>query len=385
MRCAAISCLLVVLTALAAFGADLPPNVTSYRQLTSILAADSHASPLIQVASIGQSAKRQSQIWIARAADPSVSPAQTTRILIICRQHGDEPAPTEAAIKLLHGIAYREDEALLKDLRNVTLYVVPMANPDGADAMTRCNGSGADLNRDWGIFSQPETAAIARAARAIRPQIIIDEHNWDGDDPYDANCIEAPRMSNSALFRAEHNTQHRMASTLAASGYQVYQTTYGEGIDQHLAHRYFTAHGILSLLVETHAGSPTDRADFQRRQGFYLALIHSLANRFGQGSTDQRLALNKIENHWLEPYAEGNLFAARPTRSPVKEARASHASPMWLWVLCAYFAAMWLTRVGGSVGRPTRETESGMQHAPRFAPASERPSGDRRDTPRYRY
>ena len=39
-----------------------------------------------------------------------------------------------------------------------------MANPDGAAARTRKNGVGADLNRDWGPFQQPETRAAMRHA-----------------------------------------------------------------------------------------------------------------------------------------------------------------------------------------------------------------------------
>lgn len=383
MRFIVVSSLLVILMTRSAIGAALPPDVTSYRQLTSILGADAKMSPLIRVVSVGQSARWQKQIWMARVADPSVSPAKTVRILVLCRQHGDEPAPTEAAIKLLRGIANGDDAAFLEDLKRVTLYIAPMVNPDGADAMTRGNGDGADLNRDWGVFSQPETSAIARAAQSIRPQIIIDEHNWDGDDPYDANCIEAPRLTASALFRIEHAAQHDMAHCLAENGYQVYQTAYGQDIDQHLAHRYFTRRGILSLLVETHAGSPSDRADFQRRQGFYLALIHGLANRFGQGNGDQRVALNQIESRWLKPYSKRDLFAARPARTPSAVGHAAHAPGAWLWAVCLYVAAMWLSGMGRQAGA-TPETENGTRLAPRFARASERLSAGRRDTPRYR-
>ena len=38
--------------------------------------------------------------------------------------------------------------------------VVPIANPDGVDLKVRYNANGADLNRDWIDFAQPETRAL---------------------------------------------------------------------------------------------------------------------------------------------------------------------------------------------------------------------------------
>jgi hypothetical protein len=322
-----------------------------------------------------------------RVADPSVDPAKTVRIFVMCRQHGDEPAPTEAALRLLHEAAHGHDPALLRDLKQVTLYLVPMVNPDGADAMTRRSGVGADLNRDWGVFSQPETRAVARAAHLIRPQIILDFHNWDGDDLYNANCIEAPRSEETPLFRADHALQHAISQRLAASGYQVYLTAYGPEIDQRLAHRYFTNQGALSLLVETHSGDPRDVADFQRRQGFYEAIIHGLTHQYGQSGAQYREALARAEPVWNAPAREASLF---PASDPSPSRPASRAAPpagqelRWLWAICLYALAVWL----GCLCRPrpdaTPDNESARARRPLFVPASAAPSTGRRGMRRYR-
>ena len=80
---------------------------------------------------------------MARVADPAAPPpARTVRLLVLCRQHGDEPASTEAVLRLLRRIADGGDPTLRAGLRRVTLYVVPMVNPDGADAETRATGPG---------------------------------------------------------------------------------------------------------------------------------------------------------------------------------------------------------------------------------------------------
>jgi predicted deacylase len=47
--------------------------------------------------------------------------------------------------------------------------VVPLLNPDGVEhGHWRSNMGGVDLNRDWGIFAQPETRAVRDQILAIR-------------------------------------------------------------------------------------------------------------------------------------------------------------------------------------------------------------------------
>ncbi|MDQ2798348.1 MAG: succinylglutamate desuccinylase/aspartoacylase family protein, partial [Armatimonadota bacterium] len=196
MRCLLLICLLLLPPALA-FGSpeartDASP-VTSYAQMTAQLRADAARSPLLRLVSLGKSAKGKKDLWLVRVADPDVDPVQTTRLLVLCRQHGDEPASTEAVLRLIHQTARGSDPVLAKALSQVTIYLVPMLNPDGADANTRANGAGVDLNRDWGVFSQPETRLAARAAALIQPHIVLDAHNWDGGDHYNANCLEIAR------------------------------------------------------------------------------------------------------------------------------------------------------------------------------------------------
>ncbi len=382
MRVRLLICLLAFLPAVAARAAGRPPAVTSHRRMTQILTMEAAQSPLLRLAPLGQSARGHKTLWLARLADPSAAPQDTVRILILCRQHGDEPASTEAALRLLHTVTTGHDPTLTQDLKRVTLYLMPMVNPDGADAMTRRNGVGADLNRDWGVFSQPETQAAARAARLIRPQIIIDAHNWDGDDPYNANCVEGPRCDETGLDRAAHGLQSLASQRLNASGYQVFQTAYGADADARLAHRYFARQGALSLLVETHSGDPGDAGDFQRRQGFYLALIHGLAHRYGAGTTADRSALEQVEGSWLQATQEAMLFAPRPA-AHVTPIPAPARRPFWLWALCAYGATLWL----GSFCRPRLSlcVGSGKVRRPAFVPASDRLSEARRGTPRYRH
>ena len=309
------------------------PAVTSYPDLTARLKADAARSPLLRVVSIGKSAHGGRDLWLVRAQAPGTDAAHSTRILFICRQHGDEPASTEAILALIDRLAGGGDLSLRSALKHTTFYFVPMANPDGAAAGTRTSGVGADLNRDWGPFQQPETRALANAARRISPALIIDAHNWDGDDEYDADCLEVPRASGTPLQQAEHNLQQNAVRALALSGYTVHPTAWGDDAKPTLAHRWFARQGYLSALVETHYGSPADTLDYQRRQGMYVALVHALARR----SFPAAPAGTK----------EAALFPAAPPVAPALPRRQSAPAPRrmaWLWVFGLYGLALWALR-----------------------------------------
>lgn len=102
------------------------------------------------------------------------------RAFFYAQQHGDEVAGKDAQLTLIRDLA-EYPERLPED---VDLYLMPMVNPDGAEAHRRVNGAGADLNRDHLLLAQPETRALYRVARRIRPHLAVDSHEFgrDGED-----------------------------------------------------------------------------------------------------------------------------------------------------------------------------------------------------------
>ena len=353
--------------------------------MTALLAGDAAHSEWVRVASAGKSVQGRT-LWLARLADPASRPADTVRVLVLCRQHGDEPASTEALLKLIHGVAQGQDPSLRADLARVTLYIVPMTNTDGAQAGTRANGAGADLNRDWGLWTQPETRAMAHLVAALRPDAVIDAHNWDGGDALNTDCLEISRAMLTPLGEASHALQQQSARDLAADGYPVKSFGYGPERDPRLAHRWCARQGFLSMLVETHAGRPADTPDFTHRQGLYIALVQSLTRHFATLSPTQRLSLRRLGSGTWAASREAALFP--PPSVPARPAYwAFHLPPsarthtLWLWALAAYALALWL----GSVGRLTPESRSETAQRPGRAPATEGRSRGRRAPPRYRY
>jgi hypothetical protein len=102
------------------------------------------------------------------------------KVLFYAQQHGDEISGKDAQLCMVQAIAERP--ALLPE--DVDLYLMPMVNPDGAEAGRRTNGIKADLNRDHILLQQPETQALHRVAQRIRPHLAVDSHEFtrDGKD-----------------------------------------------------------------------------------------------------------------------------------------------------------------------------------------------------------
>lgn len=73
-----------------------------------------------------------------------------TKILIWTQMHGNESSGTKALFDFLNFIERPGQLTYFRDkiLNNCKLLCVPMLNPDGAEAYTRVNSRGIDLNRD---------------------------------------------------------------------------------------------------------------------------------------------------------------------------------------------------------------------------------------------
>ena len=131
------------------------------------------------------------------------------RLLLWSQMHGDEPTATAALFDVIDYLQrHRTDSAVQRILSSLTLYVVPMLNPDGAERFQRRNAQGIDINRDAINLQTPEGQALKAVRDRFNPRVGFNLHNqsWStsvGDPPKPASisllsvAYDKPRSENA--------------------------------------------------------------------------------------------------------------------------------------------------------------------------------------------
>lgn len=101
-------------------------------------------------------------------------------VLFWSQMHGDESTATIALLDLFNffNSKHPADQDFLKSLREkLTLYFIPMLNPDGAAQFQRRNAAHIDLNRDALHLSNPESRLLKNIRDSINPVFGFNLHD----------------------------------------------------------------------------------------------------------------------------------------------------------------------------------------------------------------
>jgi len=268
-------------------------SFTTHDEELTFLTAVAAGSPRVKVGEIVRTSEgRPLQLVELGAPAPVGRDAALRRptALLVCSQHGNEPAGREACLGLLRDLAFTTDPKLVSLLERTTILVVPAANPDGRAANTRENHDGVDVNRDHVTLATPEARGIAGVVRDWAPDVVIDLHEYGPSQPvvYDDSvlwlwprnlntdqavhdlAVELGRKylvpaANDAGFSTDEYGQQEVADNDVAQ-------TAGDG-DEGILRNAMGLRHALGILVET-------RVDADARQGAgELADAAAVANR----------------------------------------------------------------------------------------------------------
>jgi hypothetical protein len=160
----------------------LPP-LLEHAEVERRLRAVAEASPNTFVLErVGSSLEGRSINLISTGTGPF-------RVLLWSQMHGDEPTATAALFDVFEYFQrHREDPAVRRILSSLTLYFVPMLNPDGAERYQRRNAQGIDVNRDALSLQTPEGQVLKAVRDRFNPRVGFNLHNqgWNtsvGDPP----------------------------------------------------------------------------------------------------------------------------------------------------------------------------------------------------------
>jgi hypothetical protein len=152
---------------------DLPiPPLVTHQLVEARLRAVRDATPdLFSLEEIGRSVEGRAIYHVAFGRGPFT-------VLLWSQMHGDEPTATSALFDLFEYVRrHRAEPAVARMLDALTIHVVPMLNPDGAERFQRRNAQGIDMNRDALLLQAPEGRALKALRDRLRADVGFNLHN----------------------------------------------------------------------------------------------------------------------------------------------------------------------------------------------------------------
>ncbi len=98
------------------------------------------------------------------------------KILMWSQMHGDEPTASMAVLDLLKFLS--SDKSITEELKEkISLYIVPILNPDGMKRYERRNYQEIDINRDALRLQTPEGKILKKLQEEIKPDFAFNLHD----------------------------------------------------------------------------------------------------------------------------------------------------------------------------------------------------------------
>lgn len=142
-------------------------EVKLYHQILDSLIKESDGIFSSEV--IGQSFKKQ-EIKLIRFGDGEI------KILMWSQMHGDESTASLALLDLINFLIQRKELAESLEHR-ISLYIIPILNPDGAKKFERRNYQEIDINRDALRLQTPEGKLLKKIRDDIQPDFAFNLHD----------------------------------------------------------------------------------------------------------------------------------------------------------------------------------------------------------------
>lgn len=102
------------------------------------------------------------------------------KVLLWSQMHGDESTATMALLDILNFLSRAPDHPVAVTIRSrLTLLMVPMLNPDGAERYQRRTAHQIDMNRDALRLATPEAAILKGLRDSHRPEFGFNLHDQD--------------------------------------------------------------------------------------------------------------------------------------------------------------------------------------------------------------
>ncbi len=230
-------------------------------------------------------------------------------VLLWSQMHGDESTATMALADLVRFFAEGGEDPLRRLIaERLTVVLVPMLNPDGAERFQRRNAVGVDVNRDARRLATPEARALKGLRDSLVPAFGFNLHDQGarntagpGGEPV-AIALLAPATDSSRGYGPVRARARQLAALLAVAlrgpvlgRVAKYDDTFNERAFGDLIQQW----GTSTVLVES--GTLPDDPDKQRLRGVNAMLLLTALEAM---ATDRYLRAD-VEAYERLPFNEG--------------------------------------------------------------------------------
>jgi hypothetical protein len=209
--------------------------------------------------------------------------------------HGDEPTATAALFDVFAYLQrHKTDPVVQRMLNSLTLYIIPMLNPDGAERFQRRNAQGIDINRDALRLQTPEGEVLKTQRDRFKPRIGFNLHNenWTtsvGDPPKPATisllavAYDKERSENAGRKLAKKTCAVIRDSLEPFASGQIGK--YDEAFETRAFGDNLTLWGTPVVLIET-GGYPSSEPDPLLVRMNFVAIVSAL-DALASGSVEK--------------------------------------------------------------------------------------------------
>ncbi len=212
------------------------------------------------------------------------------KIFLWTQMHGDEPTATMTVFDLLNFFLNEDGFNELKNFlaEKVSVYFLPMLNPDGAEKFVRRNAQGIDLNRDARALVTPEAKLLDSLIDSIKPDVALNLH--DQSFRYSVGKTQKPAFI--SLLAPPFNSAKEVNSTRAKAikiVVEIFQllnffvggsvARYKDDFEPRSFGDVTQGKGIPTVLIESGRNFNDPDTKFSRKLNFValLKIFHSIA------------------------------------------------------------------------------------------------------------
>jgi hypothetical protein len=184
-----------------------------------------------------------------------------TRVLLWSQMHGDEPTATLALCDLFTFLVRCHPAPAWLEiiLQRLTVSVIPMLNPDGAERPHRCTAALIDMNRDAVALRTPEARILRDVHKNLRPSFAFNLHDQSVSSvgrsrAVAAMALLAPPPDETRTITPNRLCAMKLGAVIARALYpfaEGHLATYDDVYEPRAFGDLFQAMGTPTLLIES--------------------------------------------------------------------------------------------------------------------------------------